>query len=134
MTARNRRQIDRDCGAVLFSYIKIRKQYVILLFFFGVEFSVRVSLRIFCFQRYISSRRYMRNYICLYDFHTLLVQIHGHMGGQAYHAWAHAMRAGPGPGPHGMSPCMVNLPTHAQARYGNHINIYNSAYIFEMYF
>ena len=37
-------------------------------------------------------------YICLYDFHTLLVQIHGHMGGQVYHAWAHAMRAGPGPG------------------------------------
>ena len=37
----------------------------------------------------------MRNYICLYDFHTLLVQIHGHMGGQVYHAWAH----GPGPGP-----------------------------------
>ena len=39
MTARNRRQIDRDCGAVLFSYIKIRKQYDILLFVRG---------RIFC--------------------------------------------------------------------------------------
>ena len=27
----------------------------------------------------------LNHYICLYDLHTLLVQIHGHMGGQVYH-------------------------------------------------
>ena len=32
MTARNRRQTDRNCGAVLFSYIKNRNKYAILFF------------------------------------------------------------------------------------------------------
>ena len=79
----------------------------------------------------------MRNYICLYDFHTLLVQIHGHMGGQVYHGpmgraqgarprargpgpaagvgggWGvGGAAAGPGPRARPMGPCMVNLPTH----------------------
>ena len=38
MTARNRRQIDRDCGVVLCSFIKLRNKYCILLCFRGPIF------------------------------------------------------------------------------------------------
>ena len=95
MTARNRRQIDRDCAAVLFGFIKIRTKGVISSFSRGRIFRGGFA------EKKNTSRIYMRNYICLYDFHTLLVQIHGHMGGQVYHGPMGRARARP----------MVNLPT-----------------------
>ena len=62
------------------------------------------------------------HYICLYDFHTLLVQIHDHMGGQVYHGpmgWAQGARPrarGPGPavgvGSRWEGQPALNLPTH----------------------
>ena len=44
MTARNRRQIDRNCGAVLFGFHKHTEKYVTSFILRG-RISVRVSLR-----------------------------------------------------------------------------------------
>ncbi len=148
MTARNRRQIDRNCGAVLLCSHK-NAENNLYRWFSEVGFSARVSLR-----RKIHLELFAKLYMFIWFPYFSCENTwpkgslaHGRMGRAQARArgrllgcgagggWGGAAGPGPRPGPwaHGKlaHPCGH---VFAQARYGNHINIYNSTYILEMYF